>query len=356
MLFGTTLSQHRLVVVVEVHTTQTPAGMRCSITPRMDAGVQLCSDPQFPLQVCFDPQFPLPTIAQVECVVLKRFTLLEKYSTSVAPAEKFMMLTFKSMEQARAAAEELPTLLRRHLQKHSAYSIRTHVMSTKRGLEVVKDAAERRRARSRVAAGAAHGSSAAHPDGFASQPALPPHLGSSSGELAPSSGIHMWPQQVVPAAHVMYMPPAMPLMDGAHALSQVRVGAPGMLPPSGMAPPSQPLPAGFLHPVGPEAPAVSVAPAPLYSAEVATASEARAVISPMRTPTSARPAVPEATAAPAAGHGQTGLSGLGVDLAAILDRASGGTTTAAAQVPADAEASNMLSLLKQLGSTGQGSN
>jgi hypothetical protein len=204
------------------------------------------------VQVCFDPQFAMPTAAQVELAVQRKFTLDAEARSSVAPAEKFMMLTFSSASEARVAANELPELLRRHLQKHSGYSIRTHLMAIARGKRLVKEAAERRRGLHRGAGGS---NSLAPANAIA-----PGGLGQSTNSVAepdmatvtglPPGPVPIW-QQPPLATAPMYVshqlphsvsPPLMPL-TAPQVVPQALVSASA---PQG----SAPLPSGFLHSVG----------------------------------------------------------------------------------------------------------
>lgn len=271
------------------------------------------------MQVCFDPQFPIPTVAQVERAALKRFRLADGHRTAVAPVEKFMMLSFDSVDEARSAAQELPRLLRQELQKHTEYSIRTHTMSVKRGIDVVKDAAERRKARHRSAAPAAP----------AAVPAAAP-AAEAARQVPMQQAAPMWP------GHVMHAAPQVVYMQPAPVVPQAAVVMP-------------PARAGFLHPVG-QPPGAMAAPG--YAADMGPAADV--AVSPARQ----QVAPAQAPAAASTGHG---LGSLGVDMAGIL--ASVGSTAGAAagtaSTPAGAQSagdagSNMLSLLQQLGAGGAG--
>ena len=243
------------------------------------------------------------------------------------------MLTFVSPGVAKTAAAQLPDLLRAHLQKHSAYSIRTHVMAVLTGKDMVRDAAERRK-RPRNDAGPARASANMSPGlGGAAGPPPPPMQPSRGG-----GGLPMW-HESPPMMYVQRPPP-----QALGAQRPMHMVAPSMH----AQPPAQPqvpaLPAGFLHPVGAPGGTTSAwqgGPAPGGPAtELGPASTP-----PEATQRDAHARAPESTGVDAVQGG--GLAGLGVDLAAILSSATGGASSARQ----DDDASNMLSLLQQLGST-----
>jgi hypothetical protein len=293
------------------------------------------------LQVHFDPQYSMPGKAQVDRAMLKRFSLTDitRFGTAIAPDEKFMMVTFRSKEDALAAENAAPSLLRAELQQHAGYSIRAQAMSAAQGQDEVKAAAARRKGKRDRAAAAQQPQPPPH---HAPAQALPPGVGSPGfpGPMAPQP---MWPH----AAPVMYMPhpgAPPPLMASAQMM--------------GAAPPqAPPRPAGFLHSIGAQpawqaspqqaehAPAgagVELGPASGVGGDDIADGVARAALD-----------VPGRSSAGAVESGSTGLPGLGVDLAGLLSRAQG-TGGAAGAPQSDAEAHNMLSLLKQLGSSAPG--
>jgi hypothetical protein len=217
-------------------------------------------------QVCFDPQFAMPTTAQVELAVQHKFTLDAEARSLVAPAEKFVLLTFASATEAKAAANELPELLRRHLQKHSGYSVRTHLMAVARGRRLVKEAADRRR---RLGRGTTTTSGGANAPTLAN--AAPPgqnaanRVSVADPDLAKAAGprpVPVWQQPPLAAAQ-MYVPHQMP-----HAVSpppmmpHAAIGGAHLAHPQPVsAPPTAPLPSGFLHTMRPAGPAVVAQPA-----------------------------------------------------------------------------------------------
>lgn len=271
----------------------------------------------------------MPTVAQVDVAVRSRFGELEG-NTCIAPLEKFVMLTFQSAADARAAHVDLPAMLRKHLQKHAAYAITATLMSVSKGRQLIKDAAQRRRRK----AGAVEAAGAGAEQWGA--PAEPSQVPMHAAAAAPA-----WPH-VQPAAP-MYVQAGMPIMGPAAppvAMPQAAlpVGAGAAAPQQ-----SQPLPSGFLHSFGPTAapagargvPAIDVAP------------PSSAVLGP-----AAEQPLPHVDVAPQ--QSQPAVMPDFNNLAAILQSAgSKPPSTAEAQANAP-EADAMLGLLQQLGSTQQG--
>ena len=268
------------------------------------------------MQICFDPAYPMPTVGQVDLALGAKYPLDSANRTTIAPAEKFMVVTFTSSADAATAEIEAPRILKIHLQKHSKYKLSATLMAVHKGRRLIKDAAERRQrpGKARPAVGGT------------GQRAL-------GAEPGPGSLVQQQQQQALPAwpqaqAHApMYVQPAMGPMAMPHGSFVAQAPAQAQAP-------QQPLPAGFLH---------------TFTA-----------------PTQQQPAVagPVAELGPASDARQggaaavQGMPDLG-NLEAILQTATAGDGGADGPAPAEAkrapeaDASSMLGLLQQLGSTQQ---
>lgn len=345
------------------------------------------------LQVNMDPNYGLPTVAQVDLCASKRFALDPNTSTQVAPEEKFFMMTFASRRVADDAKAALPAMLRAFLQMPGTYSVRIQSLSPRQGQDAIRAAALRRKHKAPQLAhqappGAPHVGAAT-----VAQPGVvyPQQQEQQQPWQATQAQLHSRPRGATPPRPpvvVMQQAPApgvgmqhAPIMGGGyHHMARPEAAPAGFLHPVGLPrapPPPQPQPRPPTAPPGPppgqplqrwtqqnqqEAP-------PQWQAPPAVSSPARSTPAAPANNTAAKPdasagmragddigdRAPPAGASAAAGSGAAASGLVGVDLAAILSsaHASAPAKTESATQPAgqDADASNMLSLLQQLGSS-----